>query len=57
MWFQSGVCRSSAEDPGVDEQTETACEGHGDQLLQDAAGITYRLTLFTFRTFSLTACF
>lgn len=43
VWFQSGVYRSSAEDSGVDEQTETACEGHGDQLLQDAAGITYRL--------------
>lgn len=36
--FQSGVCRSSAEDSGVNEQTETTGEGHGDQLLQDASG-------------------
>lgn len=36
--FQPVVCRSSAEGPGADEPPEAAGEGHGDELLQDAAG-------------------
>lgn len=36
--FQSGVCWSAAKDSGVNEQTETTGEGHGDQLLQDITG-------------------
>lgn len=40
LWFsfQPVVCRSSAEGSGADEPPEAAGEGHGDELLQDAAG-------------------
>lgn len=51
--LQSGVFWSSAEDSGADEPTETAGEGHGDELLQAAAGRRPRTSPFGSRRFCL----